>query len=165
MRFWRFYIAASSMGEGLSAWAAQALPNSAQMAPSAASLPLERWLAGILGQHRPTAAKGHSRINVGGCAPKFLGWRAEPESVGTTAARNSGRAALILPIRLLEKYYVDAPDHDWPGRFDEPRRINQIAPNDLPAGMIVMRLHRPRANAALRFESQFRRGIEPPSER
>jgi hypothetical protein len=73
--------------------------------------------------------------------------------------------SFILPIRFLEEDHVDAPYDDGATRFDRLGSVNEVAPNHIPAWMIVMRLDRPRPGASLRFKGFYRRRVELASQR
>lgn len=61
-------------------------------------------------------------------------------------------AALVLPLLALEEREIDAPDEDRSAPFHSPRRIDRVAPHDVPTRVIVVRLNCPRTRTALRFQ-------------
>lgn len=62
-------------------------------------------------------------------------------------------AALVLPLLALEEREIDAPDEHRSAPFHSPRRIDGVAPHDVPTRVIVVRLNCPRTRTALRFQS------------
>lgn len=76
------------------------------------------------------------------------------------AAALTGSATLILPVVFVNKRDVDSPNDDLTSPFDRFGRVHQIAPDDVPTGMVIVRLHRPWASASFRFECLLRRRIE-----
>src|SRR5262245_24278489 len=93
--------------------------------------------------HHDVVARGHRG------AAQLLRRAHHAEGVRSPAAVEPRRAALVLPVRLVEVHHVDAPDEDRLPGLDRQRRIDEITPYDVPAGMVVVRLDRPRPLAAL----------------
>lgn len=94
--------------------------------------------------------------NVGpliyGLAPKLPGGVLDAECMCPASAGHAGAAFLVFPIRFFKEHDVHAPNDDRPVAFQGLRGIDEIAPKDIPAGMIVMRLDRPGPLAALAFQ-------------
>lgn len=61
-------------------------------------------------------------------------------------------ASLVLPTLRRQEGDVDAPDDDGVAGLDGLRSVHQIAPHDVPASVIVVRLDSPRPGAALRLQ-------------
>lgn len=76
-----------------------------------------------------------------------------------------GLTPLVLPITRCQERDVYTPDDHRTAGFDRLGGVNQIAPNDVPARMIVVGLYGPRPRAALRLQCFLRRGIESSTER
>lgn len=64
--------------------------------------------------------------------------------MGSTAVPLGSFAALVLPLLALEEREIDAPDEDRSAPFHSPRRIDRVAPHDVPTRVIVVRLNWPK---------------------
>src|SRR5262245_26207696 len=103
----------------------------------------------ILGDNWPPAFQHDARQHVDGCAVQFLRCLFESKRVRATASPFLRLAAFVLPISLVDVDDINAPDHDFPSLLHRLGRIDVVAPDDIPTGMVIMRLHRPRSKAAL----------------
>ena len=66
------------------------------------------------------------------------------KGMSSAAAALTGATFLVFPIRFLQKNHVNAPDDHWLALFKRLCWIDQIPPDDVPAGMVIMRLYGPR---------------------
>lgn len=80
--------------------------------------------------------------------------------MGAAALAFARTASLVFPVRFRQKNDIDTPDHNWAPRFERLGWISQIAPDHVPAGVIVMGLDGPRAGAPLRFQCLGGRRIQ-----
>ena len=67
----------------------------------------------------------------------------------------------ILPIFRCQEDDVHASDHYRMAGLNRLRGVHEVAPNDVPAGMIVVGLDRPRPRAAFGLQGLLWRRIEP----
>jgi hypothetical protein len=91
---------------------------------------------------------------------QLLRRRADTEGMGPPAALRAGFATLVFPVVFFYEGHIDSPNHHRPTGLDRLRGINQVAPDNVPAGMVVVGLNRPGTRTPLRFERQFRRRVE-----
>lgn len=68
--------------------------------------------------------------------------------------------SLILPVVSCQKDNVYTPDNYRAAWLNRLGGVHEIAPYDVPTGMIVVRLYRPGPRAALRLQGLIWRGIE-----
>ena len=80
-----------------------------------------------------------------------LRWVLHAECVRAAAMLCAGTAFLVFSVAFLEIHHVHTPNDDWLLSLKRLCRIHKIAPNDVPAGMVVVRLYLPRAFAAFAF--------------
>jgi len=66
---------------------------------------------------------------------------------------SAGRAAFVLPVFLGQEVHVNPPNCDLPTCLEGFRLVYRVAPYDVPAGVVVVRLDCPRPRARLRFKS------------
>ena len=104
-------------------------------------------------------------MRIGTGATQLLGCSHDAEGMGAASLSRPGATSLVFPIGAYEKQHVDAPDHHLPALLDRHRGIDQIPPDDIPAGMIVVRLNGPRTAAALGFERKLGWGIKSAAKR
>src|SRR5262249_23071702 len=96
---------------------------------------------------------------------KCLRWKAQTEGVRSPPALSTSSAAFVFPVRLVHKHDIHPPNDDRLASFDPARRIDEVAPDDVPPRMVVVRLNGPRTRAALRFKCEFRRWLEASAQR
>jgi hypothetical protein len=91
-----------------------------------------------LGHYRFAALQGDGFVHVGGSILQLLGRIPNSKCMRPPAAGRSSLASLVFPILLFKKDHVNALDHDRVRGLDRFCRVNEIAPHDVPAGVIVM---------------------------
>lgn len=60
--------------------------------------------------------------------------------MGSPPSTFMGLASLVFPVFLAEKRNINSPDHHSFPSLDNPGRIDQIPPDDVPARVVVVRL-------------------------
>ncbi len=71
------------------------------------------------------------------------------KGVSSTTSAFTGPASLVFPVFFTQKRNINSPNHHGFPSLDDFGRINQIAPYDVPARMVVVRLQSPRTRRAL----------------
>src|ERR1700720_916159 len=90
------------------------------------------------GHDRVAALQRDVLVHVGGCILQLPRRILCPERVGPPATARSGLAALVLPIPFIEEHDIHPPDTDRAPRFDRLSCVHEVAPDHVPAGVIVM---------------------------
>jgi len=95
--------------------------------------------------------------DVGALVDGFVGQLfrgiANAESVRPTTAGISSGTPFILPVRLFEEHDIDAPNDDGLARVERFSRIDEVAPNNIPTGVVVVRLDGPGPLAPFAFQA------------
>src|SRR5712691_6916870 len=69
---------------------------------------------------------------------QFLSRIPEPKGVRATTSLRARPAPLVFPVGLVHEQNVHAPNDNGLPRFDGFGWVNQIAPNNVPAGVVVV---------------------------
>lgn len=90
---------------------------------------------------------------------KFLGWPFDSERMRTSAALDASFASFVFPVTFVKGYNVNTPDYDRASRLNRLRWVNEITPDDIPPGVVIVGLNGPGPLAALAFETFVRRWV------
>src|SRR5260370_19132975 len=62
------------------------------------------------------------------------------EGMRAAATSFGGLAAFVFPVFFAKKWDVDSPDRDYLALFQTPGLVDRVAPNDVPASVVVVGL-------------------------
>lgn len=91
-------------------------------------------------KNRAASAYDDPRTLVRDRVPEPLGGILHSEGVSAPAATFGGLAAFVLPIFLSKERNIDSPDCHQLARLRTLGLVHSVAPDNVPAGMIVVGL-------------------------
>lgn|SRR6266567_2801261 len=86
------------------------------------------------------------------------------EGVAASSTAFGSLATLVFPVFRPKEHDIHSSDGGDLAGLQPPGLINRITPNDIPAGMIVVGLQRPRPGRTFGFLCLFGRRIQLPSQ-
>lgn len=103
---------------------------------------------------------GDSGILVHDAAPQKLRRKLNSEGVRTATATLSGFAPFVLPVFFVEERNVHSPDRNSLAEFQPLGLVDRVAPNNILARVIVVRLQSPRTRRPFGFQCLLRRRVQ-----
>lgn len=93
---------------------------------------------GTIGEGRFALAQDDPGVAIDDRASEAVGRKLDPEGMGSATSALTRFASLVLPVIFSKEGNIDPPDDDRTSALDDFRGVDQVSPDDVPAGVVLV---------------------------